>query len=561
VHLYDPHEPYAPPEEFRRRAPTPYAGEVMYADAQVARLLDGLDALGLRRRSLIAYLSDHGESLGEHGEPTHGIFVYGSTLDVPLIIAPPLEGTIGVPPLALPGRHVRGLARLVDVTPTVLDLVGLPVPAGLDGVSLLPLVASEGASPAIAPTVDATDAIAGPVSYAETYYPRFHYGWSELVAMETTRWKFVRAPRPELYDILQDPRDARDVSAEYPRVAATLAQQLESMKLLNAGGSPTPSPIDPDAMARLRALGYVGSSDVPVRRTGPLPDPKDRVPLLQELLQAQADRDAGRLDEAARRLEALAHKDADNPAVFVALSSVYFRRNQHEAAIGAGKRAVALAPDSSVALLDLAFSYQAAGRVEEAAAGFERVLELDPGNLKAMVALGDSWQAKGDRQKAFALYERAVTLAPRFARAQVSLGILALEMNRTDVAEQALRQAAALGGDEPDLHFNLGVMAEQRGQREVAAREYQAELATHPENVGAWVNLGLLERQAGKTDAALSAFEHAASAGNDAMEGPYLMAETLEALGRREEAQRWATEALRRRPDDPRAQELLKRTR
>ncbi len=496
VHLYDPHDPYVATDEYRRRAPTAYAGEVMYADAQVARLLAALDTLGLRRNTLIVLLSDHGESLGEHGEPTHGIFLYGATLDVPLIIAPPPGATLGSPALTLAGRRVGGLARLVDVTPTVLDLVGLPVPSGLDGVSLLPMVAHEGASATGSPPADPSDALAGPVSYAETYYPRFRYNWSELAAMETERWKFIRAPRPELYDLRQDPTELHDVSAEHPRVVATLAKHLESMNLLRAGELPTPAPLDPEALARLRALGYVGGADsAPARRTGPRPDPKDGLPLLQELLQAQTDRDAGRLDDAARRLEALAQRDPENPAVFVALSSVYFRRNDAEGAIKAAKRAVALDPESIVAVLDLAFAFRAAGRPGEAATGFERVLALDPDNLKALLNLGEMSHARGEREKAFGFYQRAVAVAPRLAAARIGLGGVAVELNRIDMAGEALKQAVALGGTQPDLHFNLGVMAEQRGQRAVAVREYRAEVAAYPESLGAWVNLGLLERQ------------------------------------------------------------------
>lgn len=560
VHFFDPHEPYVPPDEYRRKAPTAYAGEVMYADSQVARLLEALDTLGLRRNTLIVYLSDHGESLGEHGEPTHGIFLYGATLDVPLVIAPPPGAALGSPALALAGRRVGGLARLVDVTPTVLDLVGLPVPSGLDGVSLLSMVAHEGDSAAGPSPTDTSDALAGPVSYAETYYPRFRYNWSELVAVETERWKFVRAPRPELYDLRQDPGELHDVSAANPRVVATLATHLESMNLLKAGDEPTPATLDPDALARLRALGYVGGADsAPARRTGPRPDPKDGLPLLQQLLQGQADRDAGRLDDAARRLEALAQKDPENPAVYVALSSVYFRRNDPPAAIRAAKRAVALDPESVVAVLDLAFAFQAAGRPGEAATGFDRVLALDPENLKALLNLGAIWHSRGEREKAFEFYQRAVAVAPRFAGARISLGSVALELNRIDVAAEALKQAVALGGTQPDLHFNLGVMAEQRGQRAVAAREYRAEVAAYPESLGAWVNLGLLERQGGRVDAALAAFERAASARADALEGPYLLAETLASLGRRQEAERWAREALRRSPNDARAEQLLER--
>jgi choline-sulfatase len=255
----------------------------MYADAQVNRLLEVLDALGLRRNTVIVYLSDHGESLGDHAEPTHGVFLYGSTLDVPMIISLPPSRTVGSPVLDLAGRRARGLARLVDVTPTVLDLVGLPVPAGLDGISLLSMVAHESDSDSDSPSADKPDALAGPVSYAETFYPRFHYNWSELVVLQTSRWKFVRAPRPELYDLQQDPRELRDVLAEHPNIGATLAKHLDSMSLLKAGVEPTPAKLTADESARLQALGYVSAQPLRTRRTGPPADPKDRLPLLQEL--------------------------------------------------------------------------------------------------------------------------------------------------------------------------------------------------------------------------------------------------------------------------------------
>jgi choline-sulfatase len=570
VHLYDPHEPYEPPDDYRRKAPTPYAGEVMYADAQVGRLLEALDAQGLRRNTLIVYLSDHGESLGEHAEPTHGIFLYGATLDVPLMIVPPGGETVGSAPITLAGRRVRGLARLVDVTPTVLDLVGLPVPSGLDGVSLLPMVAHESTTADTpADPADHSDAITGPVSYAETYYPRFHYNWSELMAVETGRWRYVRAPRPELYDLQNDPKELHDVTAAHPRVAATLASHLDSLNVQQPGGEPTPAKLSPEESARLRALGYIsGTESASARRTGPRPDPKDALPLLQDALpvlqklqQAQADRDGGWLDQAADRLKALAGKQPDNPAIYLALSFVHDRRRDRQNQIRAARRAVALDPESALAVLNLALAYNAAGQASEAAAGFERVLALDPGNLKALLLLGEISQARGEREKAFDLYQRAVDVAPRLPRAWISLGAVALESNRLDVAEGALKQAVALGGNQPDLHFNLGVLAEQRGQRAAALREYRAEVAAHPDSLGAWVNLGLLERQAGRIDAALAAFERAAGAKADAFEGPYLLAETLAGIGRRQEAERWAEEARRRSPNDARAEQLLQRVR
>ena len=568
VHLNDPHEPYAPPDEYRRRAPTAYAGEVMYADAQAARLLEALDVLNLRRNTVVVYASDHGESLGEHGESSHGIFLYDATLDVPLIISPPTGATIASPALTLAGRRVGGLARLVDITPTLLDLVGLPVPAGLDGVSLLPMVAHELAAATSPPggvvrteSLEGSEALVGPVSYAETYYPRFHYGWSELVALQTERWKFVRAPRPELYDLRADPKELHDLSAQHPGIVATLGGQLDAMNLRSAEREPTPAKIDPDALNRLRSLGYVSGAESAARRaTGPRPDPKDKLPLVEELAQTLALRDSGQLDEAARRLEDLARKDPDDPAVHLALSSVYFRRKDTQAAIASARRAVELDPESDTAVLTLAFTYQAAGRVGDAFGGFERVLTLDPDNLKAVINLADIHYLRGEREKAFELYQRAAAIAPGSTLVQSNLGSLALELNRRQVAQEALRRAVALGANQPNLHFNLGILAEQRGQTADAAREYRAEVAAHPESFKAWVNLGLLERRAGDVNAALAAFEHAAAAGTDVVTGPYLLADTLSHLGRRQEAERWAREAIRRSPNDPRVLELLRRT-
>ena len=542
VHLYDPHDPYNPPEEYRRRAPTAYAGEVLYADSQVARLLDALDAMGLRQGTLVFYVSDHGEALGDHGEATHGIFLYGATLDVPMIIAPPSGASRGLAGLLPAGLRVRGLARLVDVTPTVLDLVGLPVPAGLDGASLLPLVAHEAAT-AAGPTDAPVDALAGPASYAESYFPRFHHGWSELVLLETERWRSIRAPRPELYDRRADAKDLDNVYERHRDIAATLTAQLEAMSLLKAGDEPTPARMDPESLERLQALGYVGAGSGAPARKGTLPDPKDKIPLLQELQRAQGMRDAGRLEEAARLLEDLARKDPGSPEVPFNLASVYFRLKNYEAAIAADRRVLELNPNYAIAVLDLALAHQAAGRTDEAIAGFQRTLELLPENVKALLNLAEIHYTRGERQKAFDYYQRAAKAVPRLPLVHVNLGTLAMEMNRLDVAEAALREAVKLGDSRASLHYNLGVIAEQRGQTATAIREYRAEAAAYPQAYKAWVNLGLLERQAGRTSAALEAFERAARARADDVAGPYLMAETLAGLGHRAEAERW-----RRRP-------------
>ena len=209
VHLYDPHSPYTPPEPYRSQFPATaqgaYDGEIAATDAQVGRLLQHLETDGPSGDTLVVVVGDHGESLGEHGEQQHGFFVYDAAVHIPLIIAGP-----GVPARVIPDQ-----VRIVDVMPTILAMVGVAAPADVQGVSLVPL--SEGKP---------LDLLA----LSETWYPRYHYGWSELTAVRDGRYKFIAAPRRELYDIEADPGETKDLSAANPRMADALERGLRDMR-------------------------------------------------------------------------------------------------------------------------------------------------------------------------------------------------------------------------------------------------------------------------------------------------------------------------------------------
>ena len=352
--------------------PTAYAGEVMYADAQVARLLDALDALGLRRNTAIAYLSDHGESLGDHGESTHGIFLYGATLDVPLILAPPPGAALGSPasraggPARARRRAPRG--RHADAArPRRAARAGRPrrrePPA--DG-------GARGGAPRPRPRV-AGRAKAAPMSRRtrspdrwptpRPTTPASTTAGASSFAVETGRWKFVRAPRPELYDLRRRPEGAprrlgrAPARRGDPRRAPRGDEPAEDGRGAEAGED-RPGGARAPAGPRLRGRGRVRR-----RRGAPgrCPIPRTGSRCCRSCCRPRRLRDAGRLDEAARRLEELVRKDPDNPAVHLALSTVYFRRKDAGNAIAAARRAVELNPDSAVAVLDLAFAYQAAG--------------------------------------------------------------------------------------------------------------------------------------------------------------------------------------------------------
>src|SRR4051794_2693914 len=257
LHLYEPHKPYAPPERFA--AYQPYDGEIAYVDEIVGRLLKYLKTHQLYDRSTIVLLSDHGEGLGDHGEQEHGLFVYDEAIHVPLIIKQ--ESNAGG------GRRIADLVQHIDLVPTILDLVKAPRVPSLRGRSLKPLLEGTGTLPP-------------PTIYSEALYARYHFGWSELTAITEERYRYIKAPREELYDLTRDPGERTNLAAERPQPRQALRGALD--KLAAGAAVPAPSEVSADARERLQALGYVGAQAA----TSPaaadtLPDPKDKHPILE----------------------------------------------------------------------------------------------------------------------------------------------------------------------------------------------------------------------------------------------------------------------------------------
>jgi choline-sulfatase len=258
THLYDPHLPYDPPEPFRSRYFDPYIGEIAFADSQIGRLIDALDRHQLLDRTIVIVAGDHGESLGEHGERDHGIFVYESVLRVPLIIRAP-----GFAPL-----RIGAPVRLVDVMPTVLDMLDLPAPS-MDGVSLVDLM--NGSRRHLDLDV-----------FAESRYPE-RFGWSPLRALRDGRFKLIDAPRPELYDLERDPFEERNIFDERRPLADAMMRRLEALDPRQRSARASEERVVPDALRDdLAALGYVTPAPMRVSRNRTnLPDPKDRIGTMQ----------------------------------------------------------------------------------------------------------------------------------------------------------------------------------------------------------------------------------------------------------------------------------------
>ena len=379
VHLYEPHAPYDPPEPMRARFPPTMVGayddaEIATADLQVGRLLSHLAADGRLDRTIVVVLGDHGESLGEHDEQQHAFFVYDATVRIPLIIAGP-----GVSP-----REIADQVRIVDVMPTLLDLVKIDVPPVVQGRSLLPL---------------ARGGRLDLVALSETWYPRHHYGWSELTAIRDGRYTFIAAPRRELYDTQTDPGETHDLAASNPTRADALERALHDFVARSSARrtAPAPRPVDPDVEERLRALGYVGASISPrTLEDRPRGDPKDKIGLYNLLKLAGDDSVEGRIDEAIGKVREALAADPEIVEGYTMLGNLYGKAKRESESLAAYQKALALDPENQGAAFNLALAYKSAGRLGDAEAGFQRVLSLNPRDPKSEWQLADIWMQRGE---------------------------------------------------------------------------------------------------------------------------------------------------------------------
>lgn len=432
LHLFEPHSPWAPPEPFASTVASPYDGEIAEADRVVALLLAELNRLGRYDECLIVLLSDHGEGLGDHGEEEHGLFLYREALQVPLILKPPVGvGGPQGPPHAghtwQPGDRVAAPVQLVDVLPTLLEAAGVEVAvAELDGVSLY-----------------------GPLDpgrphLAETFYPRLHFGWSELRSVIEGPLHLVEGPDPELFDLLEDPAEQSDL---LPR----RAEQAEALRthLLTDDGFEPPSPIDAETRRRLAALGYLSGGGV-VGDAGSLPDPKAQLPTLEGLRRARDHLERGELDTA---VSAYRRVLRDNPGLldaWQALGDLLLRMGRRTDALAAYRRAFDLSGGDpqrrgTLVRLELEEALAALGRGDWSTAegSAERVVELDPEQVEGWNDLGVARWQLGRHDAALDAWQHATTLDPEAWDTLFNLGTRAAELGREAVAREALGRFVA----------------------------------------------------------------------------------------------------------------------
>lgn len=452
LHLYDPHDPYTPPppfaEPFRDH---PYDGEIAFDDAVVASLVDRLKRLGVLSTTIVALVGDHGESLGEHGEVTHAMFVYESVLHVPMMVWWPGH---------LAPVRVAPLVRGIDLAPTLLELAGMPPLADAQGQSLLPLARGGRQGPAAA--------------YSETYFPFFFMNWAPLRAIQDDRWKFIDAPAAELYDLATDPREQSNVAAREPTRTEALRRALESVSGSDRGAM-TPVKPDRDAIEKLAALGYIGGTSAPTVPGGGAPgaDPKTMIEVFNRLRGANDAVTHGRPVDAETTARAVLDADRQNAFAVLILAQAQLQQGRCADATASYRRYVALVPTSADAHYWIAICAARLGRPALALDEASAALAIDPPYARARLLRAGLLTERGRLDEAAADYQQVIDQQPSNADAHSGYAVLLAARNQPERAVGEFQRALAIRADLDEVRLALGGVLERTGRAQEARVEYQ----------------------------------------------------------------------------------------
>jgi tetratricopeptide (TPR) repeat protein len=530
LHLYEPHAPCEPKEPFRSRYPNPYDGEVAAADAIVGTFLDHLKKSGLYDRSMIVFLSDHGEGLGDHGENEHGVFLYRESIQVPLIVKLPKRDGEAKPALA--GTSVPVPVQLIDVVTTIgktLAVPGFHPPP--ETLSLVELAA--GAKPPERRIL------------AETFFPRIRFGWSELRSLVDARWQYIEAPRPELYDLEKDPGERSDLADGKPDPLRSMKVDLER----RIAAFKAPQAVDPEHAKKLASLGYLSMTSAPAG--GPAPDPKDEIATLQLLKEGLGLAKAGRFQEST---ETLAKLLARNPRIIDAWES-YAQglawSGRTEEALAATRKMVELSPpDRTNYLLSAANVCMLIGRYDEALeyAG----LAVSRGDTGGHEIRARAYLSKKDLVRAEAEARRSIETKKTRKRSYLILADIEARRGNLEKALEMTKKVRALVGEQglgdlAGFHLLRGNVLARMNRLPEAEAEFAEEVKNFPWYVDAWQALALAHASQNRVPEAKKTIDEMVRQ-NGSPEAYAVAVRTLTILGDAAGASVYKTEEARKFP-------------
>jgi arylsulfatase A-like enzyme/Flp pilus assembly protein TadD len=471
VHVFDPHAPYRPPPPYDAQyAARPYYGEVAATDAALAPLLD--DVRRSAKPTLVIVTGDHGEALGDHGEDTHGIFAYESTLRIPLIIAELGATSLQADPNG--GEVSSVAARHVDILPTILDAIGQTIPEDLPGRTLLPATERRVALPR--------------TSYFEAMAGMLNRGWAPLTGVLAGWEKYIDVPLVERYDLSADPAEASNLAGRAPERDRTLAASLRAFQSELPGQR---RPEDPDAAARLRALGYV-SGDAPIKaKYTDADDPKTLVGLDQDIHRGVELFVAKRFAEAVQMYEGVIGRRPDMAIAYRHLAFVQWESGNVGAAIDALERARRAGVAHGGITTQLGAYLAETGRAADAVGLLQPILTAAMPDVDALNALGIAYARSGRAAEARAVFERMLSLNPESAMALENLGTLDLERNDLEAAGRRFAQAVEVDPFSSQAQAGAGVVALKRGDPRAAIAAWTKAVALDATNYDAMYNLAM----------------------------------------------------------------------
>jgi arylsulfatase A-like enzyme/Tfp pilus assembly protein PilF len=474
IHFYDPHAPYNPPSPR-----TGYAGEIQFVDDQIGNLMSWLKENQLRERLIIGITGDHGESLGEHGEKTHGFFVYNSTLKIPMMLSFP-----GVSP-----KHVSAAAATVDLTPTLLELAGIPDSQKRDGQSLL------------------MDSQKNRDIYFESRYPEL-LGWNGLQGIIRGNWKLISTTRSELYDWEKDQRETQNMFSAKQEISGPMKNDLAR---LAPAGETSPAVTDAETLEKLKSLGYVGSGNL--SKPNRTADPKDKIalwskyevslatgdkqPILEKLVSqepvnnffrlalANAYREKKDWNGTVAQLKEAIRNDSSDANSYHELAVTYREMKNYPEGLRAEDAAITLQPSRTEFHGVRGMILVETGRFEMAKAEFNQVIEKDPNNGIAWNNLGNAYRETNELEQAAQAYKKSIELAPHYAYPQNGLGTILVRQGRTREAIPYFEKALELDPKFVEVYLNMGIAFHSLNEIAKARTLYETFLKIAPDSMEA----------------------------------------------------------------------------
>ncbi len=553
AHYFDPHTPFAPPSPFREQyGARSYEGEIAYMDSEIGRLLEGVREAGAADRTIVVLVGDHGEGLRDHGEMTHGVFLYDEISRVPLVIS--------VPGYVTESRRVKPVVRTTDIMPTILDLLRLPTRPSLDGVSLWPLISG------------ATEDL-GLSAYMESPASALMYGWSPLAALRAGSWKYIHGPEPELYDIEADPGERQNVISTQREVADDLRERMRGMLTavtpVKGNGSVS---LSPEEEARLRSLGYTGGAGgefgevleadpaaVMAGASYGLVDPKRKVEALERINKISMAYGTGDFDSAVGLARGFLAEEPDNGSVRQFLADALRGLEKYDEALSEYGRILEESPNNVDVLLNIGFIQSKQGRIDAARATYLHTLELHPNHIYALSSLGNLYFLEGNYQEAADYYRKVLLDRPTHWKSIVAMAQINREKGYTKEAKVLFRRAVEINPRDIDSALTLGWMHFVDGEQEQALAVLDAADRSFP---------GLPEIRIARGDvlSALARLDEAERDYRTALERAPQAAQAWQGLGRiaaqrgdKAEARRLLEQALRINPGSRAAREELLR--